>query len=147
LRWHLLHDKALYLSPAFVQAHFNFFTKYLRGVDELQPRWKRCVRYVDRNLGEALGQVFVEKTFTPAVQQRTVVMTKEVEEAMQSEIRQLPWMGPATKKRALEKLHGVLNKIGYPATWRDYSSIRIERDDFVRRLSNPGASWRRSGSR
>jgi endothelin-converting enzyme/putative endopeptidase len=131
LRWHVVHDKALYLSPAFVQAHFNFFTKYLRGVDELQPRWKRCVRYVDRNLGEALGQVFVEKTFTPAVKERTVVMTKEVEEAMQSEIRQLPWMGPATKKRALEKLHGVLNKIGYPATWRDYSSIRIERDDFL----------------
>jgi putative endopeptidase len=131
LRWHLAHDKALYLSSAFVQAHFNFFTKYLRGVDELQPRWKRCVRYVDQNLGEALGQAFVEKTFTPAVKQRTVVMTKEVEEAMQSEIMQLPWMGKTTKKRALEKLRGVLNKIGYPAKWRDYSSIQIARDDFL----------------
>jgi putative endopeptidase len=65
------------------------------------------------------------------VKQRTVVMTKEVEEAMQSEIMQLPWMGKTTKKRALEKLHGVLNKIGYPAKWRDYSSIQIARDDFL----------------
>jgi len=131
LRWHLLHEKAQYLSSPFVQANFGFFNKYLRGVDEMQPRWKRCVRYVDRNLGEALGQVFVEKTFTPDVKRRTVLMTKDVEEAMKSEIKQLPWMGKATKKRAIEKLHAVLNKVGYPAKWRDYSSIEIAPDDFL----------------
>ena len=72
LRWHLVHDKAQYLSPAFVNANFDFYGKYLRGVKEMQPRWQRCVRFVDANLGEALGQVFVEKTFTPETKQRTL---------------------------------------------------------------------------
>ena len=71
-----------------------------------------------------------QKTFGPDTKTRTVKMTKEIEAAMQSEIEQLPWMGPATKKRALEKLHAVANKIGYPDHWRDYSSIKILRDDY-----------------
>ncbi len=131
LRWHLVRDKAQYLSSAFVSANFDFYGKYLRGVKEMQPRWRRCERFVDADLGEALGQVFVEKTFTPETKQRTQAMTKEVEAAMESEIKQLPWMGDATKKRALEKLHGVVNKIGYPDKWRDYSSVKISRDDFL----------------
>ena len=64
------------------------------------------------------------------MKQRTLAMTKEIESAMESEIKQLPWMGDATKKRALEKLHGIVNKIGYPDKWRDYSSVKIARDDF-----------------
>ena len=91
----------------------------------MQPLWKRCVQRVDDDLGEALGQVFVAKTFGPDTKARTVKMTKEIESAMQSEIETLPWMGPATKKRALEKLHAITNKIGYPDHWRDYSSIKI----------------------
>ena len=130
LRWHLVHAKAPYLSSAFVNANFDFFNKYLRGLEEMPPRWKRCVRRVDQDLGEALGQVFVQKTFGPDTKQRALVMTKEVEAAMQREIRELPWMGERTKQRALEKLHGVVNKIGYPDKWRDYSSVRIARDDY-----------------
>ena len=131
LRWHLAHDKAPYLSSPFVKANFDFYSKTLRGVEQMQPRWKRCVRYTDAHLGEALGQVFVEKTFTPDVKQRTVAMTRNIEDAMESEINHLPWMSPATKKRALEKLHGIVNKVGYPDKWRDYSSVRIARDDFL----------------
>ena len=131
LRWHYAFDKARYLSPPFVQANFDFFSKYLRGVKEMQPRWKRCVNYVDRDLGEALGQVFVEKTFGPATKDRTLTMTRQIEAAMESEIKQLPWMSEATKMRALEKLHAVVNKIGYPDKWRDYSSITLRRDDFL----------------
>ena len=130
LRWHLVLSKARYLSSPFVQANFDFYSKYLRGVKEMPPRWKRCVQRVDGDLGEALGQVFVAKTFGPDTKQRAVVMTREIEQAMESEIRQLPWMGAATKQRALEKLHAVVNKIGYPDKWRDYSSIRILRDDY-----------------
>jgi len=130
LRWHLVLAKARYLSSPLVQADFDFFSKYLRGVKEMPPRWKRCVRRVDQDLGEALGQVFVEKTFGPDTKQRALLMTKEVEEQMESEIHKLPWMGEATKQRALEKLHAVVNKIGYPDKWRDYSSIQILRGDY-----------------
>jgi len=130
LRWHLAHAKAPLLSSAFVTANFDFYNHYLRGVETMQPLWKRCVQRVDDDLGEALGQVFVAKTFGPDTKTRTVKMTKEIESAMQSEIETLPWMGPATKKRALEKLHAISNKIGYPDHWRDYSSIKIARDDY-----------------
>jgi putative endopeptidase len=131
LRWHLVHDAAPYLSRPFVETNFNFYSKTLRGVAEMRPRWKRCVSYVDRDLGEALGQVFVEKTFTPETKARTLAMTKEVEAAMQEELEHLDWMSPATKQQALVKLHGVVNKIGYPDKWRDYSSVNIVRDDFL----------------
>ncbi|HEX6895243.1 MAG TPA: M13 family metallopeptidase, partial [Bryobacteraceae bacterium] len=130
LRWHLVHAKARTLSSPFVQADFDFYSKYLRGLQEMPPRWKRCVRRVDGDLGEALGQVFVEKTFGPDTKQRALFMTQEVEKQMENEIRQLPWMGAATKQRALEKLHGVVNKIGYPNKWRDYSSITLRRNDY-----------------
>jgi putative endopeptidase len=131
LRWHLVHSEAPYLASAFVQANFDFYSKELRGVKERQPRWRRCVQYVDRDLGEALGQVFVARTFPPEMKKRTSEMTRQIEEAMAGEIKQLPWMGEATKQKALEKLHGVVNKIGYPDKWRDYSSVRISRGDFA----------------
>ncbi len=131
LRWHLARDKAPFLSSAFVRANFDFYRKYLRGVAEMQPRWKRCVQYVDRDLGEALGQVFVEKTFSPDTKARALADTKEIEKAMETDLEQLTWMGPETKKQALAKLHAVVNKIGYPDKWRDYSSLNIVRGDFL----------------
>ena len=130
LRWHLVRSRAPYLSSAFVQADFDFYRKTLRGVSEISPRWKRCVNYVDRDLGEALGQEFVARTFSPQTKQRTLDMTQRIEKAMESEIEQLDWMSEATKKRALEKLHSMVNKIGYPDKWRDYSSVQIAREDF-----------------
>ena len=131
LRWHLAHSEAPYLSAPFVQANFDFYSKYLRGVPQMQPRWKRCVQLVDRDLGEALGQVFVQKTFGPEVKQRTLDMTKAIETAMESEVKQLPWMGAETKKQALAKLQTIVNKIGYPDKWRDYSSLQIDRKEFL----------------
>jgi putative endopeptidase len=131
LRWHLVHAKARFLSPAFVNADFNFSRKYLRGVTSIEPRWKRCVQLVDHTLGEALGQVFVEKTFTPGTKARALAMTKEIESAMRSEIEGLSWMTQASKRQALLKLRGITNKIGYPDKWRDYSSVEIRPDDFL----------------
>ena len=130
LRWHQIHSAAPYLSMPFVKTNFEFYGKYLRGAKEMQPRWKRCVQYVDRDLGEVLGQVFVQKTFGPDVKQRTLDMTRRIEAAMQTEIQQLPWMSAQTKQHALEKLRSIVNKIGYPDKWRDYSSVKITRDDF-----------------
>ena len=138
LRWHLVSDRAPYLSKAFVDADFAFYSKYLRGVVAQRPRWKRCVHMVDRDLGEALGQVFVKKTFGADVKQRTVAMTAGVERAMESEIRALPWMGAKTKEQALGKLHTIVNKVGYPDKWRDYSSVKIARDDFAGDVARAG---------
>ncbi len=130
LRWHLVHSKASFLPSPFDDANFDFYGKYLRGLEQNPPRWKRCVRRVDADLGEALGQVFVAKTFAPSTRQSALSMTKGIEASMEDEIKQLPWMGEETKRRALEKLHGIVNKIGYPDKWRDYSSIRIVRGDY-----------------
>jgi endothelin-converting enzyme/putative endopeptidase len=131
LRWHLVHAEARYLPAAFVQENFDFYSKYLQGVEQMPPRWKRCVRLVDGSLGEALGRVYVARTFSPEAKQSTLKMTREIEQAMGDEIRALPWMGPETKQHALEKLHTIVNKIGYPDKWRDYSSVVVSRDDFL----------------
>ena len=131
LRWHTVHSAAPFLSSAFVNEDFDFFSKTLRGVPQLRPRWKRCVALVDRQLGEALGQEFVSRTFSPEMKQKTLTMTNQIEQAMAAEIEQLSWMGPETKQNALTKLHSIANKIGYPDKWRDYSSVAISRNDFA----------------
>jgi len=131
LRWHVASANAPYLSSKFVQQNFDFYSHTLRGVEQIAPRWKRCVRLTDGQLGEALGQEFVNRAFSQQTKQSTLKMTRLIEQAMEEDIKQLTWMGPETKKQALEKLHSVVNKIGYPDKWRDYSSVDIKRDDFV----------------
>jgi putative endopeptidase len=131
MRWHVARAFSPLLSRAFVEADFGFYGKALRGVPELKPRWKRCVALVDRDLGEALGQEFVRRTFGPKVKEDVLRMTRRIERAMEDDIKSLDWMTPATKERALEKLHAVVNKIGYPDKWRDYSAVTIRRGDFL----------------
>ncbi len=131
LRWHLVNSQAPYLSSTFAEAHFDFFSKYLQGVKEMPPRWKRCTRLVDRELGDALGQVFVANTFSPATKQDALQVTHQIEEEMGRDIKDLTWMSEPTKQQALEKLHAVVNKIGYPDKWKDYSSVNIRANDFL----------------
>ena len=131
LRWHLLHSAAPLLPAAFVKENFNFYGKVLTGAAELRPRWKRCVDFTDRQLGEALGRKFVERTFGAEGKQRTLKMVDELEKALGKDIQSLSWMTPATKQKAEEKLKAITNKIGYPEKWRDYSSITITRDDAL----------------
>lgn len=131
LRWHVASANANYLSSKFVQENFDFNLRTLRGVQQIQPRWKRCVGLVDRMLGEALGQEFVNRAFSQEMKSRTVEMTQQIEKAMEEDINQLTWMGPETKRQALEKLHSVVNKVGYPEKWRDYSSVQVRPNDFL----------------
>jgi len=131
LRFHVADTSSPYLSSKFVEENFEFYRKYLRGAKEMQPRWKRCVQYVDYDLGEALGQVYVAKVFSPELKQSTLDMVQRIEDAMGQRIRALDWMSPETKQQALTKLAAIRNKIGYPDKWRDYSSVRIVPDDFA----------------
>ena len=131
LRWQTAHALAPMLPSAFVNENFNFYGRTLRGAKELQPRWKRCVRYTDGALGEALGQAYVDRTFGVEGKTRTLTMVHDIENAMQKDIEQLNWMTPQTKQRAEEKLHAVVNKIGYPDKWRDYSNYEIVRGDAL----------------
>jgi predicted metalloendopeptidase len=131
LRWHLMRSQTNSLPKAFQDENFNFYGKTLRGAKELQARWKRCVTAVDGDLGEALGKVFVEKYYPPEAKARTLKMVNELEAALHQDITELPWMSDVTKKQALVKLAAIQNKIGYPAKWRDYTALKIERGDAL----------------
>ena len=131
LKWDVLLSEAPLLPTAFVDENFNFYGKILTGAKELRPRWKRCVDFTDDQLGEALGQKFVDRTFGAQGKQRTLKMVDAIEKAMGQDIQELSWMTPTTKKQALAKLKAVTNKIGYPDRWRDYSGVTIERSDAV----------------
>ena len=132
LRWHLLHAYAgTSLPESFDRENWNFYSHILNGAEKQQERWKRCTTRVDQELGEALGQVYVAKYFPPAEKQRTLEMTLAIEQAMDKDVDSLGWMSAATKVKAKEKLHAVMNKIGYPDKWRDYSTLGIVRGDAL----------------
>jgi endothelin-converting enzyme/putative endopeptidase len=131
LRWHAARAAAPFLSTPFVNAGFEFYGRTLRGQKQLQPRWKRCVEYADNALGEAVGQKFVEKTFGADGKERMNAMVTALEQALDADIKGLPWMTDATKTQALGKLDAIRRKIGYPDKWRDYSSYQVAPGDFA----------------
>ncbi len=131
LTWHTLHSSAALLPKAFVDEDFGFYGKTLRGAQEIRPRWKRCVSYTDSDLGEALGQRYVDKYFPPESKKRMLELVHALEKALEADIHGLPWMTETTKKQALHKLESISNKIGYPDNWRDYSRLEIVRGDAL----------------
>ena len=131
LRWQMLHGNANALSTSFVDESFDFFGRTLYGAQVMEPRWRRCVRGTDGNLGEALGQVYVDRAFPPASKQRVLDMVKNLETALSKDIDSADWMSPETKKQAQSKLSATLNKIGYPDKFRDYSSVSIGRTSYL----------------
>ena len=131
LAWHAIDAAATMLAEPFEKATWEFYDKTLQGAEQQRPRWKRCVSRTDRLLGDALGRKYVERTFGEQGKQRTLTMVKEIEGAMQRDIESLGWMGGDTKKQALIKLGSIVNKIGYPDQWKDYSSVKIARDDAL----------------
>ena len=128
LKWRLLASAAPSLGRPLVEESFAFNQKYLGGVAELKPRWKRCAESSDFRLGEALGRKYVERYFPPAAKARVQELVRNELAAMKEIIEGLTWMGPETKKRALEKLATFDPKIGYPDKWKDYSGVKIRRD-------------------
>ena len=128
--WHLIDGAAPWLSQPFVDANFKM-QKALTGQSEIKPRWKRCVSSTDAELGEALGQRYVEQAFGTDGKQRMLKMVDALEKSLDQDIRNLPWMTEETKKQAKLKLDAIRNKIGYPDVWRDYSSLKIVRGDLV----------------
>lgn len=131
LEWQTLTAAAPLLTRAFVDENFAFFGQALTGAKELRPRWKRCADRVDTELGEALGQAFIDRRFGPDGKARMLTMVEALEKSLQADIKTLPWMSDPTKVKALEKLAAFGTKIGYPDTWRDYSSVKITRDDAI----------------
>ncbi len=133
LRWHALLPVAGVLSKPFVDENFHFFAQVLGGQKEQAPLWKRCTQQTDRALGEAVGQDWVAKYFTPQAKANMQELVHQLEASLHDDINSLEWMSPATKVEAQKKLVAFRDKIGYPETWRDYSSLTVRRDD---RLGN-----------
>ena len=136
MRWQVIHRAAPYLNKALVDENFDFFAHTLAGAEQQQPRWRRCVRAADRDLGEALGQAYVDRAFPPDSKARTIKMVHAIETALGADIQSLNWMSPATKEQAMVKLKGIEDKIGYPSHWRDYSSVKIGRDSYLNNMSH-----------
>jgi putative endopeptidase len=135
MRWEVIHHSAPYLNKALVDENFDFFAHTLAGAEQEQPRWRRCVRAADRDLGEALGQAYVDRAFPPESKARTIQMVHAIEQALNQDIQSLSWMSPATKQQAVTKLKEIEDKIGYPRHWRDYSSVKIVRDSYVNNVA------------
>jgi putative endopeptidase len=131
MRWQVIHHASPYLSKAMADENFDFFAHTLAGAEEQLPRWRRCTHWADRDLGEALGQAYVDRAFPPESRARTIEMVHAIERALQDDIEGVSWMTPATKEQAIVKLKGIEDKIGYPSHWRDYSSVRVTRDSYI----------------
>lgn len=130
LQWKVIDAAAPYLSDDFVVENFEFNGKVLSGVKEMKPRWKRAVATVDAALGEAVGQMYVEKYFPAAAKERMVKLVGNLQEALGQRIQALTWMSEETKDKALDKLAAIYVKVGYPDKWRDYSALEIKNDSY-----------------
>jgi putative endopeptidase len=134
LRWHLIHSAAPALPTKFVDENFSFYGRTLAGTKELLPRWRRCVRATDQNLGEALGQYYVEWKFPPEAKAKALAMVNNLIAALRDDLSSLDWMSPATRRQAIVKLDAIGIKIGYPDKWRDYSAFKVARGPYVEDL-------------
>jgi len=136
--WHVLNAAAPWLSQPFVDANFKLQQK-LTGQEQIQARWKRCVNLTDHELGEALGQRYVDVTFGPESKQRMLKMVDALEKSLDEDIHGLSWMSDETKKQAKVKLEAIHNKIGYPEMWRDYGSVVIKPGDLLGNVERANA--------
>ena len=131
LRWHLVDNTASLLSSAFVDEDFDFGGRVLTGATQNKPRWKRSVQMVDGSVGEALGQLYVARTFGPEAKARAKALVDNLRAELRERIQGLEWMSAATKEQALRKLNAFGVKIGYPDVWRDYSALTVDRGSLA----------------
>ncbi|PLX10168.1 MAG: peptidase M13, partial [Marinilabiliales bacterium] len=136
LTWNLLDNSANYLNQAFVDQNFDFFGKTLSGRKKLQPRWKRVLNNTSGRLGEAIGQLYVEKYFPAESKERMLVLVENLRKSFAKRIDELDWMSDTTKAKAQEKLASITVKVGYPDKWRDYSKLEVTPDNYYLNVSN-----------
>jgi len=135
LTWHLLSSKAAYLNKDLVNENFNFYGTVLSGIPQLKDRWKRAVALVEGALGEAVGQIYVERHFPPKAKERMQKLVANLIEAYRIDIKALDWMSAQTKEKALVKLEKFTPKIGYPDKWRDYSKLTIKPNNLIENIA------------
>ena len=138
LKWNLLNSSANYMSDDFVNEHFDFYGKTLSGQQELKPRWKRVMSTTSSGLGEAIGQLYVQKYFPPEAKEKMVVLVENLRKSFGKRIKNLDWMSDETKQKALAKLDAITVKIGYPDKWKDYSKLDIVPDNYLQNVRNAG---------
>ncbi|MEO8710733.1 MAG: M13 family metallopeptidase [Parafilimonas sp.] len=135
LQWAVIKNAAAYLSSDFVNRQFQF-SQVLSGQKEITPRWQRMSSLVDRNLGELLGQLYVEKYFKDAAKQRMLALVKNIQQTFGDRIEHLDWMSDSTKQQAIIKLNAIVNKIGFPDKWETYPGVVINRNDLIASLQS-----------
>ncbi len=147
LRYHALAEAAPWLSTPFVQENFAFTSRFT-GAKALLPRWKRCLRASDALLGEALGETYVGKTFSPDARARAKAVIDDIRAAFGERLRKLSWMSDSTRTQALDKLAKMGEKVGYPERWRDYGKLQVEDGSFALNVMRANAfEWRRTINR
>ncbi len=147
LRYHTVAMASPWLSTPFVNENFAFSSRFT-GAKALLPRWKRCLREADGDLGEALGQAYVEQTFPPEARARAKAVIDDIRAAFGQRLQQLSWMSDSTRAQALDKLARMNEKVGYPEHWRDYSKLQVEPGSFVLNVARANAfEWNRTVNR
>ncbi|HQU07830.1 MAG: hypothetical protein B7X04_01100 [Parcubacteria group bacterium 21-54-25] len=131
LEWHVVNDYSAVLSQAFVRQNFAFYGKVLAGLKKMRPLWQRVLGVVNGELGELLGQAYVKRHFSEEAKQKMLELVEYLFEAYEARIKNLEWMSPATKKKAVHKLRAMTRKIGYPDKWKSYKGLVIHNDDYV----------------
>jgi putative endopeptidase len=134
LSFHLVSSMAPFLGHEQYDAYFDFYGKTLSGLKEPRPRWKRVMNEIDGSIGEILGQMYVDKTFKPEAKKRMLDLVNNLQQTYAERINRLDWMSDETKKKAVAKLNAFMKKIGYPDHWKDYSSVTIVPDNYVKNI-------------
>ncbi len=141
LTYHFIATYSSYLSKDFVEASFNFYSKTIRGVEEMRPRWRRALEAEEGAIGEQLGKLFVKEYFTPAAKARYEQIVENVRMAYKARMEKLDWMSPSTKERAIHKLMSIRKKVGYPDKWKDFSALKIDRGPYVLNALRANEWW------
>ncbi|EQD73375.1 peptidase, M13 family [mine drainage metagenome] len=139
LRFHEISGSAPYLSKPFVDARFDFYSKTLGGQPQIEPRWKRVLGAVNGEMGMALGELYVARTFTPEAKARALAMVNNLHVALKQHIEAVSWMSPATKAKVMEKWKTLLPKIGYPDKWRDWNGLSVTPDNYFANIERATA--------
>jgi putative endopeptidase len=143
LRWRVITNAADYLPAKLADEDFRFSQGVLAGVKERKPRWQQCAAVVDDKLGEALGQLFVEKHFPPAAKKRMLELVNNLKVTLGEELRNAEWLSPETRAQAVKKLEAFVPKIGYPDKWRDYSAVKVNAKQYFESIVSANVAERR----